>query len=280
MLGERAHLRVAVLGASGYAGGELVRLLLAHPNVEIAHLAANESAGRALAEIHPHLATSPVGGRVLASLEAASAADEASFAFLSLPHGASVSSVVRVRASGAGLAGEGGLRTARGLRRPNRRGIARGQPGLLPDAGRPRPRSAPCGRTDRARAGRRGRQDRAVRRGESACRGHLVCDDRGERSPLPLPHAPAHARDGASPRARLRHPCRHLVRPPPRPLRSWRAGDLLRTSGVRVDHGVADRLPRVRVRERAVRAGPSSGGDGRHQADPGRPSWPARSTTL
>ena len=89
MLGERAHLRVAVLGASGYAGGELVRLLLAHPNVEIAHLAANESAGRALAEIHPHLATSPVGGRVLASLEAASAADEASFAFLSLPHGAS-----------------------------------------------------------------------------------------------------------------------------------------------------------------------------------------------
>src|SRR5881396_2095862 len=89
MLGERAHLRVAVLGASGYAGGELVRLLLAHPNVEIAHLAANESAGRALAEIHPHLATSPVGGRVLASLDAASAADEASFAFFSLPHGAS-----------------------------------------------------------------------------------------------------------------------------------------------------------------------------------------------
>jgi N-acetyl-gamma-glutamyl-phosphate reductase len=89
MLGESPRLRVAVLGASGYAGGELVRLLLAHPNVEIGHLAANESAGRGLGEIHPHLATSPVGGWVLASLDAASAADEASFAFLSLPHGAS-----------------------------------------------------------------------------------------------------------------------------------------------------------------------------------------------
>jgi N-acetyl-gamma-glutamyl-phosphate reductase len=90
-MGESHHLRVAVFGASGYAGGELVRLLVEHPNVELGHLAANESAGRELAEVHPHLAASPIGGWVLAPLDAASAADQASFAFLSLPHGASAS---------------------------------------------------------------------------------------------------------------------------------------------------------------------------------------------
>jgi N-acetyl-gamma-glutamyl-phosphate reductase len=88
---EARRLRVAVFGASGYAGGELVRLLVEHPNVELVYLAANESAARELAEVHPHLAASPIGSRVLASLDAASAAERASFAFLSLPHGASAS---------------------------------------------------------------------------------------------------------------------------------------------------------------------------------------------
>jgi N-acetyl-gamma-glutamyl-phosphate reductase len=88
---EGRRLRVAVFGASGYAGGELVRLLVDHPHVELVYLAANESAGRELAEVHPHLAASPIGGWVLTPLDAASAADRASFAFLSLPHGASAS---------------------------------------------------------------------------------------------------------------------------------------------------------------------------------------------
>jgi N-acetyl-gamma-glutamyl-phosphate reductase len=85
------RLRVAVFGSSGYAGGELVRLLAEHPNVELGYLAANVSAGRLLAEVHPHLAAAPIGSMVLAPLDAASAADRASFAFLSLPHGASAS---------------------------------------------------------------------------------------------------------------------------------------------------------------------------------------------
>jgi N-acetyl-gamma-glutamyl-phosphate reductase len=88
-MSEARRLRVAVVGASGYVGGEFVRLLAEHPNVELAYLAANESAGRELTEVHPHLAASPIGGWVLAPLDAASAADRASFAFLSLPHGAS-----------------------------------------------------------------------------------------------------------------------------------------------------------------------------------------------
>ena len=90
-MSETPRLRVAVFGASGYAGGELVRLLVGHPDVEVAHLAANESAGRELAEVHPHLGASAVRGWILAPLDAASAADRASFAFLSLPHGASAS---------------------------------------------------------------------------------------------------------------------------------------------------------------------------------------------
>jgi N-acetyl-gamma-glutamyl-phosphate reductase len=90
-MSEARRLRVAVFGASGYVGGELVRLLVEHPNVELTYLAANESAGRQLAEVHPHLAAAAIGGWVLAPLDANSAADRASFAFLSLPHGASAS---------------------------------------------------------------------------------------------------------------------------------------------------------------------------------------------
>ncbi|MGB3722754.1 MAG: N-acetyl-gamma-glutamyl-phosphate reductase [Pacificimonas sp.] len=49
-------IRIAVLGASGYTGADLVRLALAHPNVEIAALSANAKAGQAMADIWPHFA--------------------------------------------------------------------------------------------------------------------------------------------------------------------------------------------------------------------------------
>lgn len=52
-------IRIAVLGASGYTGADLVRLALTHPHVEIAALAANARAGRAMAEIWPHFAAYP-----------------------------------------------------------------------------------------------------------------------------------------------------------------------------------------------------------------------------
>ena len=50
------RLRIAVLGASGYTGADLVRLALAHPAMEIAALGANAKAGQAMAEIWPHFA--------------------------------------------------------------------------------------------------------------------------------------------------------------------------------------------------------------------------------
>ncbi len=51
-----APLRVAVVGASGYIGGEIVRLLLAHPKVTIVAVTGGETAGKALADVHPNLA--------------------------------------------------------------------------------------------------------------------------------------------------------------------------------------------------------------------------------
>lgn len=48
-----AKLRVAVLGASGYTGSELVRMLLRHPRVEIAALTADSKAGKAMADVFP-----------------------------------------------------------------------------------------------------------------------------------------------------------------------------------------------------------------------------------
>lgn len=49
-------LRIAVLGASGYTGADLVRLALTHPRIEIAALSANAKAGQTMAQVWPHFA--------------------------------------------------------------------------------------------------------------------------------------------------------------------------------------------------------------------------------
>jgi len=79
-------VRVAVAGASGYAGGELLRLLLTHPDVEIAALTAGGNAGSTVGEQHPHLRQ--LADRVFAptTVEALTGHD---VVFLALPHGAS-----------------------------------------------------------------------------------------------------------------------------------------------------------------------------------------------
>ena len=48
-------VRAAVAGASGYAGGETLRLLLAHPEIEIGALTGNSNAGQKLGTLQPHL---------------------------------------------------------------------------------------------------------------------------------------------------------------------------------------------------------------------------------
>lgn len=82
-------LRIAVAGASGYAGGEILRLLLGHPahaqgRLAIGSVTAAASAGSALGEHHPHL--TPLAQRILEPTDAAVLADH-DVVFLALPHG-------------------------------------------------------------------------------------------------------------------------------------------------------------------------------------------------
>ncbi|HEX6524348.1 MAG TPA: N-acetyl-gamma-glutamyl-phosphate reductase [Streptosporangiaceae bacterium] len=78
--------RIAVAGASGYAGGELLRLLAAHPDVQIGPLSAQASAGTPVTAMHPHLVGQadatfvPTDPAVFAS---------ADLLFTALPHGES-----------------------------------------------------------------------------------------------------------------------------------------------------------------------------------------------
>ncbi len=75
---------IAILGASGYTGAELVRLLVRHPRAEITTLTAGRKAGRRLGEVFPHLAGA--GLPDLVSIDDADW-DAAQVAFCCLPHG-------------------------------------------------------------------------------------------------------------------------------------------------------------------------------------------------
>jgi N-acetyl-gamma-glutamyl-phosphate reductase len=76
----------AVAGASGYAGGEVLRLLLGHPDVEVGAVTAGSNAGERLGSLQPHLV--PLADRVLeeTTVEVLSGHD---VVFLGLPHGQS-----------------------------------------------------------------------------------------------------------------------------------------------------------------------------------------------
>jgi N-acetyl-gamma-glutamyl-phosphate reductase len=82
----RMGARAAVAGASGYAGGELLRLLLGHPDLDLGPVAAGGSAGRPVTALHPHLPQ-------LAGARFADTTPEvlgrADVVFLALPHGQS-----------------------------------------------------------------------------------------------------------------------------------------------------------------------------------------------
>ncbi len=76
--------KVAVAGASGYAGGELLRLMLGHPLIEIGELTAGGNAGSRLGEHHPNLV--PLAERILSDTTAERLAGHDAV-FLALPHG-------------------------------------------------------------------------------------------------------------------------------------------------------------------------------------------------
>lgn len=89
-------VRVAVAGASGYAGGELLRLIGGHPSLELGPVTADTSAGSAVTDMHPHLAG--LTGRVIEPTDPALLA-AADLVFLALPHEQSADVAARLPAS-------------------------------------------------------------------------------------------------------------------------------------------------------------------------------------
>ena len=79
---------VAIVGASGYSGEELVRLLLHHPQVELAAVTSRQYAGRTLGQVFPKFGHHP-RARTLRFSEpnAESLSKQAEIVFLALPHG-------------------------------------------------------------------------------------------------------------------------------------------------------------------------------------------------
>lgn len=83
-LREEKRLKVAVVGASGYTGGELLRLLAHHPRIDVAHVTAETHAGKAVASIFPSLRD--LFDLTCEPLDPAAVARAADVAFLCLPH--------------------------------------------------------------------------------------------------------------------------------------------------------------------------------------------------
>jgi N-acetyl-gamma-glutamyl-phosphate reductase len=84
-------LKVAICGASGYTGAELLRLLLRHPSVRITAVTSEQSAGKTPGDLYGHLRG--IEGLVFEHLEPQTLAAQADVFFLALPHGASQNAV-------------------------------------------------------------------------------------------------------------------------------------------------------------------------------------------
>jgi N-acetyl-gamma-glutamyl-phosphate reductase len=92
-------IRVAVVGATGYTGGELLRLLAGHPGVRLTAVTSEQSAGKPVSDPFPSLAQ--VIDLPLAAFDAEKVAARADFAFVALPSGAAMDAAAAL--SGLGL---------------------------------------------------------------------------------------------------------------------------------------------------------------------------------
>ena len=88
-------MKTAVIGASGYAGGELLRLLAIHPHFEVSVVSAHSNAGELVTSVHPQLQS--YSGRTFVTADSIdfSAID---LVFLALPHGESAAVISKIPA--------------------------------------------------------------------------------------------------------------------------------------------------------------------------------------
>ena len=86
-------MKIGVVGASGYAGGELLRLLAKHPVFDPYYVAAGSNAGEKISSIHSHLT---VYGSRLFEKTSVEAINKCELVFLALPHGESASLIAGI----------------------------------------------------------------------------------------------------------------------------------------------------------------------------------------
>jgi N-acetyl-gamma-glutamyl-phosphate reductase len=88
-------MKTAVVGASGYAGGELLRLLAIHPHFEVIVVSAHSNAGEQVTAVHPQLQS--YAGRSFVSTDSIDFSS-LELVFLALPHGESVALIAKIPA--------------------------------------------------------------------------------------------------------------------------------------------------------------------------------------
>ncbi|HEV8089715.1 MAG TPA: N-acetyl-gamma-glutamyl-phosphate reductase [Actinomycetota bacterium] len=96
-------IKVAVLGASGFSGGELIRLLHDHPRFDVTFAGAKGSVGATVGASHPHLAGLPAGDLVLSEMDPDAIAVAADLVFSALPNGTSAGLAPAILDSGVAL---------------------------------------------------------------------------------------------------------------------------------------------------------------------------------
>ena len=86
-------MKTAVIGASGYAGGELLRLLAIHPHFEVTTVSAHSNAGEQVTSVHPQLQS--YAGRTFVTADSIDFS-QIELAFLALPHGESAALIAKI----------------------------------------------------------------------------------------------------------------------------------------------------------------------------------------
>ena len=89
-------MKIGIVGASGYAGGELLRLMAGHPEFEVCTVTAHSNAGEAITAVHPHLTN--YAGRTFSAFSAKDL-DCCELIFLALPHGESAGVIAQLHSA-------------------------------------------------------------------------------------------------------------------------------------------------------------------------------------